>query len=199
MKLGIRVAACLAVMLFIFAGVMAEPAEKAGRPILLTSCGQSPGPVKIQVFLKKLQMEFVYAPLATAKDLATQKSTGAPFQSLIVVSGASLKGMGAAGVSIGDEIARTKALIAEAQKQGIKVIAAHIEGMSRRAQGAAEGDQTDEQSIDAVCPLSALMIIRKDGNEDGRFAAISKNMKIPMLEFVKNLDLEKVLADLFSK
>jgi len=175
------------------------PAEKAGLPVLLTSCGQSPGPVKIQVFLKKLKMDHVYNLQATAKDLTAKKESGAPFKSLIIVTGASLKGMGAAGVSINDEIARTKALIEEAKRQGIKVIAAHVEGMARRAQGAAPGDNSDEQSIDAVCPASSLMIIRKDGNEDGRFTAISKaGGNIPLIEFEKNLDIEQILIDLFQ-
>lgn len=177
----------------------AAAAEKAGLPVLLTSCGQSPGPVKIQVFLKKLQMDHVYNVQATAKDLLTKKSSGAPFKSVIIVTGASLKGMGAAGISINDEVARIKALIEEAKKQGIKVIAAHVEGMARRAQGAAPGDNSDEQSIDAVCPFSALMIIRRDGNEDGRFTTISKARNIPIVEFEKNLDLEQILVNLFAK
>lgn len=174
-------------------------AEKADLPVLVTSCGQSPGPVKLVVFLKRLKMDHVSNPQATARDLVARKSAGTPFKSLIVVTGASLKGMGAAGVSINDEIARTKALIEEARRQGIRVIAAHIEGMARRAQGAAAGDNSDEQSIDAVCPVSSLLIIRKDGNADGRFTNISKAGKIPLIEFEKNLELEKVLSELFGK
>jgi hypothetical protein len=178
---------------------LASGAEKAALPVLLTSCGQSPGPVRIQVFLKKLQLEHVYNAQATARDLAARKAAGTPFKSVIIVTGASLKGMGAAGVSINDEIARTKGLIEEAKKQGVKVIAAHIEGMARRAQGAAPGDNSDELSIDAVCPSSALLLIRKDGNEDGRFTTISKGNNIPMIEFEKNLELEQVLNNLFAK
>lgn len=174
-------------------------AEKAALPVLLTSCGQSPGPMKVVVFLKKLKMDHVYSAQATPKDLVEKKSSGAPFKTMIIVTGASLKGMGAAGVSIADEIARTRALIDEAKKQGIRVIAAHVEGMARRAQGAAAGDNSDEQSIDAVCPNSSLMIIRKDGNADGRFTNISKARKIPLLEFEKNLELEQTLAGLFGK
>ncbi|MBM3791901.1 MAG: hypothetical protein FJW35_16330 [Acidobacteria bacterium] len=177
----------------------AAPAEKAGLPVLVTSCGQSPGPMKVQVFLKKLQLDHVYNLQASAKDLVAGKSAGTPFKSLIIVSGASLKGMGAAGVSINDEIARIKALIEEARKQGIKVIGAHVEGMARRAQGAAPGDNSDEMSIDAVCPFSSLLIVRKDGNEDGRFTTISQAGKIPLFEFEKNLDLEQLLAGLFRQ
>lgn len=198
MKVSVR-SAVLPAAAFFLALAAAPGAQKAGLPVLLTSCGQSPGPVRIQVFLKKLQFDHVYNPQATAKDLAARKASGTPFKSVIIVTGASLKGMGAAGVSINDEIARAKDLIAEAKKQGMTVIAAHIEGMARRAQGAEPGDNSDELSIDAVCPFATLLLIRKDGNEDGRFSAIAKAHNIPMLEFEKNLELEQVLSGLFAK
>ena len=41
------------------------------------------------------------------------------YKTVIVVTGASLKGMGAAGVSMKDELTRTAALIAEAKKAGV--------------------------------------------------------------------------------
>jgi hypothetical protein len=189
-------AAFLLLSLPITAGAQAE---KARLPVLVTSCGQSPGPVKLKVFLEKLKLDSVYDLKATAAVIDAKKKAGTPIRSLIIVTGASLKGMGAAGVSISDEIDRIKGLIASANKENIKVIAAHIEGMSRRAQGAAAGDNSDEQSIDAVCPNSSLMIIRKDGDEDARFTTISKNRKIPLIVFEKNLEIEGVLKGLFSR
>jgi len=177
----------------------AQEAAKADLPVLVTSCGQSPGPMKLKVFMKRLKMDHVYNLQAVAADLVDKQKAGTPFKTLIIVTGASLKGMGAAGVEIKDELKRTRELIAEAKKQGIKIIGAHIEGMARRAQGAAAGDNSDEISIDAVCPQAALLLIRQDGNEDGRFTAISKESKIPMIVFQKNMELGKVLEDLFAK
>lgn len=173
---------------------LAQAAPQAAAPVLVTSCGQSPGPLKVTVFLKRLGVAHDYKADATAKDLAAGK-----FKTVIIVTGASLKGMGAAGVSMKDELARTDALIAEARKAGVTVVGAHIEGMARRSQGAAAGDNSDEQSIDAVCPRSQVIIIRTDGDEDGRFTAISKKHNIPMLGFEKNLDLEGVLKGLFVR
>lgn len=172
-------------------------AQIAGQPIMLTSCGQSPGPVRLKIFIQRLNLQFEYKEMATAKDLVDAKNAGKPFKSLIIVTGASLKGMGAAGVSVDDELRRTEALIAEAKKQGIKVIGSHIEGMARRSAEAAEGDNSDELSIDAVCPKSDLMIIKNEGDSDGRFTTISKTKNIPMYGFELNNDITAVLEKIF--
>ena len=177
------------------ANAWAQPAvPKAQAPVLVTSCGQSPGPLKITVFLKRLGIEYDYKTDATDKDIATKK-----YKTVIVVTGASLKGMGAAGVSMKDELVRTAALVDAAKKNGVLLVGAHIEGMARRAQGADAGDNSDEQSIDAVCPKAQLLLIRKDGDEDGRFSAIAKKQNIPMVAFEKNLEIEGVLKALFAR
>ncbi|MFC1725062.1 DUF6305 family protein [candidate division KSB1 bacterium] len=183
-----------------FPSVFAQDKEiKAELPVLITSCGQSPGPTKIKAFIKRLKYDHVYNTLSSAEDLAAKKDTDTPFKTIIIVTGASQKGMGAAGISIKDELERTKSLIAEAKKQGIKIIGAHIGGMQRRAKGASPGDNTDELSIDAVCPESDLLIIKKEGNEDGRFTAISKEKNIPMIEFEKYNEMTKIFKNLFEK
>jgi len=172
---------------------------KAEQPILITSCGQSPGPVMVKVFLKKLDLEYDLNPLATAEDLIAKKEAGTPYGSVIIVMGASLKGMGAAGISIDDEIDRIKNLIQEAKSHGITVIGAHIEGMKRRAQGAAVGDNTDELSIDAVAPNSDFMIINKDGNTDNRFTIIATEKNISMIEIEKNMELLQTFEKIYQK
>ncbi|MDX9930035.1 MAG: DUF6305 family protein [Bacteroidales bacterium] len=193
MKTFIRIAAVLAALL-IFPDMMAQ---KAGQPVMLTSCGQSPGPVRLRIFMQRLSLDFEYKEMATAQDLIDAKNAGKPFKSVIIVTGASLKGMGAAGVSVDDELSRTAALIAEAKKQGMKVIGAHIEGMARRSAGAAAGDNSDELSIDAVCPNSDMMIIKNEGDSDGRFTNISKGKNIPMYGFELNNDITAVLEQVF--
>jgi len=171
-----------------------ESPVQAELPVLLTSCGQSPGPERVKFFLGRLDMEYEYLDQATAQHLIDGS-----FKSIIIVTGASLKGMGAAGVSMEDELERTAALVAEAKRQGIMIISAHVEGMSRRAQGAAAGDNSDEQSIDAVMPESRLMIVREDGNEDRRFSIISDNLGIPLVLFEKNMQLGEVLESVFNQ
>jgi hypothetical protein len=178
--------------------IFSQSQVEAKPPVLLTSCGQSPGPVIIKVVLQKINIPYELVPLATVVDLQKNKE-GLPFGSIIIVMGASLKGMGAAGISIDDEIKRISQLIQEARKKGITIIGAHVEGMKRRAQGASAGDTTDEQSIDAVAPNSDILLINKEGNADGRFTLIAESKKIPLIEVEKNLELVSELRKLYSK
>ncbi|MFO7769174.1 MAG: DUF6305 family protein [bacterium] len=181
------------------AAAAAQQGPTASEPVLITSCGQSPGPLKVKVFAQRLGIDHEYDPLATAEDLTAAKESDTPFRSIIVVTGASLKGMGAAGISVEEELARVDALLDEAEAQGLTIVGAHVEGMARRAQGASPGDNSDEQSIDAVCPRSDMLMVRSDGNEDGRFTAIATDRDIPLLEFEKNLELGEVLKDIYGK
>ena len=176
---------------------------KTEIPVLITSCGQSSGPAMVKaIFIRiKLQAELpVYGmnTFATAEDLRKGTEDGIPYKSVIIVMGASLKGMGAAGIDIEDEIERTTELIQEARTLGITIIGAHITGLKNRAQGAAPGDNTDELSIDAVAPGSDLLLIKKEGNEDGRFTVISEEKNIPMIQVEKNLDFLEIFKELFG-
>jgi hypothetical protein len=194
---GVLSLACLLVAAPLIGQVQESPV-KAGLPVLITSCGQSPGPTRVKLFMQRLKLDFEINTLASAADLAAKQESGAPYRSIIIVTGASLKGMGAAGISMEDELDRTDALIAEARRQGLTIIAAHVEGMDRRAQGAAAGDNSDEQSIDAVCPRADLLMVRQDGNEDGRFTRISSAENIPLVQFVKNMEMADVLTSIFG-
>ncbi len=177
---------------------------KTELPVLITSCGQGSGANMIKVlFLKlKLQVEppaYEMNPIATAEDLKKAKENGTPFKSVIIGMEASLKGMGAAGIDIEDEIERASQLIQEARTQGLTIIGAHITGIKNRAQGAAPGDNSDELSIDAIAPISDLLIINKGGNEDSRFTIISQEKNIPMILVEKNIELLIKLKELFGK
>jgi len=194
-------AALAAAVIIVFPAALAAQAQeaKAELPVLVTSCGQSNGPTTIKIVLQRLKMAFDIEPLATPEMLRAKAQAGTPYKSLIITMGASLKGMGAAGIEIEDELARAAALIAEARKLGVKIIGAHIEGLKRRSQGAAAGDTTDEQSIDTVAPSADILIVYKEGNSDGRFTTIAQAKKIPLVEFEKTIDLIPALEKLFAK
>jgi Domain of unknown function (DUF6305) len=199
---GSGAALAAAVLILVLGPALAagqQPAAKAETPALITSCGQSPGPTTIKVFMQKLKLVYDIDSLATPATLQAKAKAGAPYKSLIIVMGASLKGMGAAGIAIEDELKRAADLIAEARKEGITIIGAHVEGMKRRSQGAAAGDTTDEQSIDAVAPNANVLLVYKEGNADGRFTTIASGRKIPLIEFEKMMDMLPALEKLYSK
>ena len=194
-NIGILVFTAAACALAVSAASTAQPQAppKASPPILVTSCGQSQGSAMLNVILKRVGVDYSVVPLAGLQDLKAK-----PYKSLIITMGASLKGMGAANISIDDELGRISRLIDEARKDKITIIGAHIEGLKRRAQGAEAGDTTDEQSIDAVAPKSDILLIIKEGNADGRFTTIAKAKKIPMVEVDKNMELVGALQSIFK-
>jgi hypothetical protein len=206
MKRSVKFISFVCLTLFVIypaGGFSQESLPKAEFPVLITSCGQSPGATMLKVIFNRLDLETEPAPyevnvLAAADDLQAAEESGRPFQSLIIVMGASLKGMGAAGISIDDELKRIDALISTAKAKNITIIGAHIEGMKRRAQGASPGDNTDELSIDAVAPESDILLINKSGNEDQRFTNIAENQDIPMVTVEKNLELIPAMKQLFN-
>jgi hypothetical protein len=147
----------------------------------------------VRLFLRRLGLDHELLERATAEDLQAGR-----FKSVIILTGASLKGMGAAGTSMREELIRTEALIAEARNQGMTIIGAHVEGMDRRAQGASAGDNSDEQSIDAVMPFADVMVIRADGNSDRRFTVISESEGIPLVLFEKNMEMGDAFGSIFG-
>jgi hypothetical protein len=199
--------ACM-VLILVSGGTSLQGAQdevpKAELPVLITSCGQSPGANMLKAIFMRLKLQhepkaYELVPTATPADLKTAQDAGSPYKTMIIVMGASLKGMGAAGISMDEELDRAAQLIEAARAQGIKIIGAHIEGMKRRAQGADPGDNTDELSIDAVGPNADFLIVRKDGNEDGRFSAIAQGKNIPLVQVEKNMELFEVLKQVFTQ
>jgi hypothetical protein len=181
-----------------------DDAPQAELPVLITACGQSPDSSLIKAIFMRAKLEHptpAYELIleATPEDLKAAADAGRPFKSMMIIMGASLKGMGAAGISIEDELERTEKLVAAARGQGISIIGVHIGGMKRRAQGADPGDNTDELSIDAVAPNSDFLIINQDGNEDGRFTVIAKEKQLAILTVVKNLDLLEIVKQIYGQ
>jgi hypothetical protein len=177
---------------------------RAELPVLLTSCGQSPDSSLLKAIFMRAKLEHptpAYELIleATPEDLKAAADAGRPFKSIMIIMGASLKGMGAAGISIDDELDRTAELIRAARDQGISLIGVHIGGMKRRAQGADPGDNTDELSIDAVAPNADFLIVNKEGDSDSRFTAIANDKNIALLTVEKNLDLLEVVKQIYGQ
>ena len=132
----------LSVLALFLMATSAAALPKVETPLIATTCGQSPGAMMI----KMSAMQAKVAPVDASKTLTADELDPEKCKTLIVTTGTSMKGMGAAGTDVDKEIARCTALMKAAKEKGILVIGARIEGMARRT------DASDEASIRAVMP-----------------------------------------------
>jgi hypothetical protein len=163
------------------------PLPTCELPLLITTAGQSPGAVIVSVLCSRNKIDNDFRGLVKAEDLILKS-----YKTLIITMGTSLKGMGEAGTDIDLELDRIKKLIEEARKQNILIIGMHIEGEARRTGHC-------EKSIDLVAPRVDYLIVRSDGNKDGRFDLISKEKNIPMTIIEETLELNDLLKEMFLK
>ncbi len=174
---------------FLFAGGPAPLSGQASQapfqgPLLITSAGQSPDVQLAAVLARRSGIEHTLSPLATPAELAN-------FKTLAIVVGASLKGLGAAGIDTNKEKDRVAALLAEAARRNIPVLLLHLGGDQRR------GDLTDEM-ITAYLPSARWALILKSGNQDGLFTRICGEKKIPLHEVERTADGTEVLKAAFQ-
>lgn len=203
-------------ILLLAAAARAQAPPKAKLPVLTTSAGQSPDVETLNIVMDEAGLGYDYCDVPTANlvaagvglggkesgpgfhvgtttDLA-KFPKGTPYATIIFAIGASLKGMGASGLTLEDEEARLKKLIDHCRRNKVFIIAAHIGGESKR--GAPKSD--NERMIDAVAPFADYLIVTKDSNKDGRFSAIAKSGNIPMSEVDYALGVVDLLKQVFN-
>ncbi|HRY71907.1 MAG TPA: DUF6305 family protein [Spirochaetia bacterium] len=139
----------------------------AQKPAFLTSIGQSADIEMVKVLLDRNGIPFKADEGVAAKALA---ATGA--KTLVLAIGGSSKGLGAAGISAEAELERTKALLAEAKRLGMKIIGVHVGGEARRG-------ELSDKFIVAALPSCDYVVIVADGDKDGLFAKLCGS-KIPL-------------------
>jgi len=160
------------------------PAAPYEQPFLLTSAGQNADVQMAAVLAKRAGLQYTLSKLAAPKDLENMKT-------LALVIGASLKGLGAAGLDMDKEKERITALITAARKANITILCLHLGGEARR------GAQTDEL-IAEILPLAAMAIVVKSGNADGIFSKICQAKNIPLVEVEKTADALTPLKNAFK-
>jgi hypothetical protein len=94
-------------------------------------------------------------------------------------------------VNLQDEMKRAEAVIAEAQKQKIKLIGIHSGGEDRRG-------EVSTKLIDLVAPRMSYLIVREDGNKDGLFTKLANQHKIPLTLIQGTQELSDVFKALFK-
>ena len=189
---------------------------KAQLPILTTSAGQSPDVMTINIVCEEAGIMYDYCDVVNVElinmgvGLAGDEerpgfhmevhtdlekySKGTPYKTVIIAIGATLKGMGASGLTVDDEVDRVKKIIDYCKKNSIFIIGAHVGGSSKR--GAPGGD--NERMIDAVAPFVDYLIVTDDGNKDGRFNKIAEEKNIPLTRIEYALELVDILKNVFE-
>lgn len=161
-------------------------------PMVVTTMGQSPGALMFRLVCTRSQIACVQEDLLTAEQLAEMAAGENAPKTLVITTGTSLKGMGAAGIDMNFEVKRVEALISKAKELGMTIIGAHIEGMARRV------DSTDERSINTVIPKSDLILVIADSDSDGFFTNYSEKNGIPLIKVKESLDIGPALKELFE-
>ncbi len=175
---------CLLLLLSLVAFPLSSFADtpKLEGPYLVTTCGQSPGAVMVRMSALQAGIQAEHDNALTASDLS-----GKDVKTLIVTTGTSMKGMGAAGTNVDKEIARCSELIAAAKAVGIVVVGAHVEGMARRT------DSSDEASIEAVMKDADLLLVIDDSDSDGFFTEYAQKHEKPLIKVKDALAIGPVL------
>lgn len=171
--------------LFLFHQTCFSAEFTAGQPFLLTSAGQSADILMVKILSQKSGLEFTFDKIAKVdalKDMA----------SLVIVSGGSTKGLGAAKIDKDEELARVKSLIDSAREANIKIVAMHMGGKARRGKLSDEFNSLSAENADCL-------IVVQSGDEDQFFSNISKNKNIPIHLIDKIMDAGAVLKGIFNK
>lgn len=160
--------------LVVAASVVSAQATTAivDKPALLTAIGQSADFEMVKVLLNRAKVPFTTDALAKAASLPGDAKT------LILSVGGSSKGLGAAGISVDDEMARAKALIKRAKELGMKIIVIHVGGEARRG-------TLSDAFIELCVPAGDLVIVVEEGDKDGLFEKLAAPSGIAVIKVPK--------------
>jgi hypothetical protein len=188
----IAAAALMAGAISAEAAVSGAPPVKGQLPLLITNAGQGPGAKMSRLLVQRTGAvtDFDYNAEPQPGDLKTK-----PYKTLMVVLGSTAKGLGASGITIDQEIERLNAMMAEAKKLKMQVVVVLLEGKTRRGKPGG----ADERCIDAVAPFANYLVVKKDGNEDGRFDAIAKKSGAPLTFIDEAMDFSEVVKAMYGK
>ena len=154
-------------------------------PFVSTTCGQSPGAVMFKSLASSIGLDAVNDNALTADALLTVAPNA---KTLVITTGTSGKGMGAAGTDVDDEIDRCNKLAAAAKEAGMTVVCAHIEGSARRT------DAADQASIDAMLKVADIVLVIDESDNDGLFTDYCTANNIPMIK----VSVAKAITDILE-
>jgi len=196
--------------------IAGQTIPKAGLPVLTTSAGQSTDVTTLNIVLEEAAIAYDYCDVPTAEMVAggvglggresgpgfhievttdlAKFPAGTSYKAVIFAIGASLKGMGASGLTLDSEEARLRKVIEFCKQKKIFVMAVHIGGESKRGPAGID----NERMIDAVAPFADYLVVTKDSNKDGRFTKIAQAKMIPLTEIEYALGLVDIVKQVLQ-
>jgi hypothetical protein len=189
MSKKVRFASILALVFMITAitsltAISAVTVPKFPSPILITCSGQTPGSLTLMGFFDAIGIK------ATHDSMILPSKMGG-FKTLVMVMGASLKGLGAAGIDQDEEMERDLIVLKKAKDTGMKIVLAHIEGTARR-------NAIADKFITPFIPMADFLLVLEESNEDKLFTTLSEKHKIPLLIFKEFSELTGILEKMFK-
>jgi len=155
------------------------------EPVLITSAGQSSDVLMAKVLAGKVGLQIDFQKQAQLEHVDSANS-------IIIVCGGSVKGMGAAGIDKDQEYGRVEKIFKRAKELKIPVIGMHVGGKSRRG---ALSDYFNK----LVADNSDYLIVVKEGNDDEFFTKTAAKRNIPCEIVDKIISIQDNLKTLYAK
>jgi hypothetical protein len=159
---------------------------KAKEPVLITCAGQSSDVLMAKILAGKSGLDFKF-------DKNAKEGILDSVESVIIVSGGSIKGMGAAGIDKDQEYKRVSDLIIKAKKLNKKVICVHVGGQSRR------GNLSDYFNKLAAENSDMIIVVKEGDSEDNFFSNIAKEKQIPIQIPEKIINITEIFKKIYGK
>ena len=159
---------------------------KVKEPVLITCAGQSSDVLMAKILAGKAGLDFVFDKNANDTKIDS-------VESVIIVSGGSVKGMGAAGIDKDQEYKRVSDLIVKAKKLNKKVICVHVGGQSRR------GNLSDYFNKLAAENSDMIIVVKDGDSEDNFFSNIAKEKNIPIEIPEKIINITEIFKKIYGK
>jgi hypothetical protein len=157
----------------------------AARPLAITSCGQSSDALTVSLLSKRMRLDHLFENVLRPERLNEVRT-------LVVVIGASVKGLAEAGTNEKREAARVSTLLTRARESNVTVIAVHLGGEARRG-------VLSDRFIELVVSQADYLIVTEAGNRDGLFTKVSKSRTIPLVLVSEPSEVGRELRALFPE
>lgn len=181
---SVKLFGMIVILLFLFHNTSFSADFTAEQPFLLTSSGQSADILMVKILSQKSGLQFAFDKIAKPDALKEMAS-------LVIVSGGSTKGLGAAKIDKDQELARVKSLIDNAREANMKIVTMHMGGKARRGKLSDEFNTLSAENADCL-------IVVKSGDEDQFFSNIAKTKNIPIHLVDKIMDAGAILKNIFA-